>query len=100
MTRTTSGPALDRNYWLEHCAGFRVYDEHGRIGFVDSVEGEGGELTLGVRSGVLGRRILQVHGNDVEIIVPRAQRLWLASGASAPLAAHHHAHESHGALEI
>jgi hypothetical protein len=72
-------PLFDRAYWLAHCEGFRVDGEGGRIGFVSQVE-EGPEgLTLGVLAGRLGRRLLLIGADEVEFIVPRAQRIWLRS---------------------
>ena len=83
--RSTGGedaPPFDRDYWLAHCTGFRVDAVEGRLGFVEDVQEPfrgGGEPTLVVRAGRLGRRLLVVPGSEVAFIVPRAQRLWLRS---------------------
>jgi hypothetical protein len=71
---------FDRDYWLRHCAGYRVDGAGGRLGFVDSIrdEGDGGAM-LAVRAGRLGRRLLLVRARDVAFIVPRAKRIWLAA---------------------
>ena len=31
------GPALDHDYWVAHCEGYRVESHEGRLGFVDEV---------------------------------------------------------------
>lgn len=76
------GAALDNNYWLAHCDGYRVDSVGGRIGFVDQVDVELGRVVLRVRLGRLGRRILSINADDVAFIVPRAQRIWLSSRVS------------------
>jgi len=72
--------AFDRDYWLAHCEGFRVEADEGAIGFVDSVLAcPEGELTLAVRAGLLGRRVLLIPAGRIAFIVPRARRIWLHS---------------------
>jgi hypothetical protein len=70
---------FDRDYWLEHCDGFRVDAPQGRLGFVEKViEGEDGPL-LKVRAGRLGHRILLVPAADAAFVVPRTERVHLHS---------------------
>lgn len=75
----TSG--FDREYWLAHCEGFRVDTQGGRLGFVEAVRAEAwrDEPLLVVRAGRFGRRLLHVPASEVAFIVPRAERIWLAS---------------------
>jgi hypothetical protein len=73
----TAGPtaAVDDEYWLEHCEGFRVGCDGGRLGFVEEVREPSTPFdrgVLGVRAGMLGRRLL---------LVPRAETIWLKSSA-------------------
>jgi hypothetical protein len=72
---------FDREYWLAHCEGFRVDAEGGRLGFVEAVHADAwrDEPLLVVRAGRLGRRLLHVPASEVAFIVPRAERIWLAS---------------------
>lgn len=73
-------PAVfDRGYWLAHCDGFRVDGREGRIGLVHSVREEPDGSVLAVLAGRLGRRVLLIAAEEVEFIVPRAQRIWLRS---------------------
>jgi hypothetical protein len=72
-------PLFDRQYWLGHCQGFRVDGEGGRIGFVNQVEQGPEGLRLAVLAGRFGRRLLLIRSDEVEFIVPRAQRIWLRS---------------------
>ena len=75
---TTAG--FDRDYWLSHCEGYRVDGSEGRIGFVDSIRNDpDGDAVIVVRAGTLGRRLLLVRTRDVAFVVPRAERIWLAS---------------------
>jgi len=99
LASTEPASGLDRGYWLQRCLGFSVYDEDGRVGVVDSVDCDGGRLTLAVRSGMFGKRVLHVRGDDVEVVIPRSERLWLAPGVSAPLVARRSRHDVHGRLE-
>jgi hypothetical protein len=82
----TTGPtaAVDDGYWLEHCEGFRVECDRGRLGFVEEVREPSTPFdrgVLGVRAGVLGRRLLLVPVDEVAHIVPRAETIWLKSSA-------------------
>jgi hypothetical protein len=72
---------FDREYWLAHCEGFRVDTQQGRLGFVEAVRTDAWreEPLLVVRAGRLGRRLLHVPASEVAFIVPRAERIWLAS---------------------
>jgi hypothetical protein len=75
----------DQAYWLRHCEGFRVETRDGRLGFVEEIrDGKGpeGRETLAIRVGALGRRLLLVSAAEVDVIVPRAQRIWLQSPVS------------------
>ena len=74
---STSNDTVGRDYWLAHCEGYRVDGHEGRIGFVDEVRVEHDRTVLAVRAGVFGRRVLLVSSNQVAIIVPQAQRIWL-----------------------
>lgn len=80
--RRSSDDGLDRDYWLAHCDGYRVDGPGGRIGFVDEVRADGGRTVLAVRAGLLGRRILLVAADEVAVIVPQAQRIWLRTPAT------------------
>lgn len=82
----TAGPtaAVDDQYWLEHCEGFRVECDGGRLGFVEEVREPSTPFdrgVLGVRAGMLGRRLLLVPVEEVAYIVPRAEKIWLKSSA-------------------
>jgi hypothetical protein len=72
-------------YWLRHCEGFRVDGRAGRIGYVEEVR-VGDEardvVTLAIRAGRLGMRVLLFSGSDVSHVVPQAQRVWLRTSAS------------------
>ena len=73
--------SFDRAYWLAHCEGFRVDTASGRLGFVTEIRSgdRPDDGVLAVRAGVLGRRVVLVPLDEVEFIVPRAQRIWLHS---------------------
>lgn len=78
--REAVSSAFDREYWLRHCEGFKVETAGGTVGFVDEISSDrAGAVVLHVRVGVLGRRILTVPLGSVAFIVPRAEKLWLAS---------------------
>jgi hypothetical protein len=69
---------FDRDYWIRRSEGYRVDGVEGRLGTVDSIQdGADGEPVLAVRAGLLGRRLMLVHGREVAFIVPRAGRIWL-----------------------
>jgi hypothetical protein len=73
---------FDRDYWLSHCEGYRVEASDGRLGFVEEIRrprDSGGQATLVVRAGRLGRRLLLVPADEVVFIIPRAERDWLRS---------------------
>lgn len=72
---------FDRAYWLAHCEGYRVDTADGRLGFVEELRG-GRVPMLVIRAGRLGRRLLLVPTDEVDFIVPRAQRIWLKSPLS------------------
>jgi hypothetical protein len=73
---------FDGEYWLRHCEGYRVDAVEGRIGFVDSIEEHADDgVVLVVRAGLLGQRLVSVRARDVAFVVPRAERIWLASSA-------------------
>ncbi|MGZ4403181.1 MAG: hypothetical protein ACXVRI_10090 [Gaiellaceae bacterium] len=77
-------PAAHQDYWLAHCEGFRVDGDGGRLGFVEEVRGPSTPFEaglLGVRAGMLGRRVLLVPIEEVAYIVPRAKTIWLKSSA-------------------
>jgi hypothetical protein len=78
-TRPTVG-GFDRDYWLRNCEGYRVDGAAGRLGFVESISEEpDGTPTLAVRAGRLGKRLLLIRACEVDFIVPRAERVWLAT---------------------
>ncbi len=80
-------PIPDRDYWIAHSVGFRVDAGAGRIGFVEETHADPerpGSVLLTIRAGVLGRRLVLAHSNDVAIIAPRAERIWLRTGALSP----------------
>lgn len=73
-------PMFDRDYWIAHCEGYRVDGHEGRIGFVEEVrENPADPKTplLAIRAGMLGHRILVVPANEVHVIAPRSQHIWL-----------------------
>ncbi len=75
-------PGFDADYWLGHCEGYCVECEGGRLGFVEELRAppeSTGPPVLAIRAGVLGRRILLVPVEDVALVVPRKQRLYLGS---------------------
>jgi hypothetical protein len=77
---TLAASEFDRDYWLGHCEGFRVEGAEGRLGFVESVRTDAdGALILAVRAGRFGRRVLFVRAANVAFVVPRAERVWLAT---------------------
>ena len=85
LARSLPEPAFDRNYWVAHCEGYRVDGFEGRIGFVDEVRQNPADPAtplLAIRAGVLGRRILVVPANEVHLIVPAAQQVWLRTPVS------------------
>ena len=68
----------ERRYWIEHCEGFRVDGHRGRIGVVEEVRRpRNGHAVLVIRTGLLGRRVVEIPVTEVFEIVPRARRLWL-----------------------
>jgi hypothetical protein len=76
--RTRPDPeTFDRAYWIRHCEGFRVDSGGGRIGFVDDVVTAHDRITLRVRLGRLGRRVVEIPADEIAFVVPRAQRVWL-----------------------
>ena len=67
-----------RRYWIEHCEGFRVDGHRGRIGVVEEVRRpRHGHAVLVIRTGLLGRRMVEISVTEVFEIVPRSRRLWL-----------------------
>jgi len=71
---------FDRDYWIAHCEGYRVDGHEGRIGFVEEVRDNPDDPAtplLAIRAGMLGRRILVATANQVHMIAPRAQQVWL-----------------------
>jgi hypothetical protein len=83
--RSVPEPSFDRDYWVAHCEGYRVESAEGRIGFVEEVRDNPGDPAtplLAIRVGILGRRILIVPANEVHLIVPAAQQIWLRSPVS------------------
>jgi hypothetical protein len=79
-TREILMAAMDIDYWLGHCQGFRVDSPEGRIGQVEDVLFRT-QLqrpdTLLVRSGLLGTRLVAVPADEVEEIAPRKEQISL-----------------------
>ena len=78
-------PTFDRDYWVDHCEGYRVDGHAGRIGFVEEVRVDPAEPSrrlLAVRAGLLGRRVIVFAAHEIEFIVPRAERIWLRTPAT------------------
>ena len=74
--------SFDRRYWTTHCEGFRVEFPGGAHGYVDEVRyADEPERVpaLVVRVGALGRRVAIVPVEAIQLIVPRAERIWLKS---------------------
>jgi hypothetical protein len=73
---------FDRRYWATHCEGFRVDFPGGAHGYVEEVR-HGSDpdraAALVIRVGVLGRRVVIVPVDEIEYLVPRAERIWLKS---------------------
>lgn len=66
--------------WLSRCEGFVVDSPGGRVGTVEDVRfGSRADLpdALGVRAGLLGRRLLIVSTETVAAIVPSSRRIVL-----------------------
>jgi hypothetical protein len=86
---TGSGPgAIDRDYWLHRCEGFRVDSLDGRVGFVAELR-FGTSMArpdaLAVRAGLFGRRLLIVPVEQVAEILPQERRIVLR-GSPRPTA--------------
>jgi len=81
MRRPQEAHAIDTDYWLAHCDGYRVEVEGGRLGLVEEVRRapSGQAATLVVRGGKLGLRRLIVPAEEVALLVPRAERVVLRS---------------------
>jgi hypothetical protein len=73
--------SLDRDYWLEHCEGYKVASPVRALGVVEEVipPADDRPRLLAVRGGLLGRRRMLVPTSDVAVVVPRAMRLFLRS---------------------
>lgn len=83
VPRTENG-GIDRYYWLAHCEGYLVDSPGGRVGLVERVlrvEGERPEALV-ILAGMYGRRRLTIPVNEVDVILPYAQRVLLRSSAS------------------
>lgn len=76
-------PGFDRAYWLRTCHGFAVYDSKGRLGVVEEVlyGGRSSELPerLLVRTGLFGRRRLEIPVTEIVEVIPRQTRIALAN---------------------
>jgi len=71
---------FDRDYWVGNCQGYRVDGHAGRIGVVEEVQPDPTQPSrnfLSIRAGLLGRRIIVLSSDEIEFIVPRAERIWL-----------------------
>lgn len=71
---------FDRGYWIGNCEGYRVDGLAGRIGVVEEVKTDPAQPAhklLSVRAGLLGRRIMVISSDQIELIVPRVERIWL-----------------------
>jgi hypothetical protein len=73
--------SLDSAYWARHCEGYRVHSANGRLGLVHEVREQHDDVTIAVRAGLLGRRLLLYSAEDIAFIVPRAQTVYLRSSA-------------------
>lgn len=79
--------ALDEDYWLGHCEGFRVEAEGRRLGVVAAVRFRSrlecpDELV--VCAGLFGKRVLLVPGGEVAAVIPRDELLVLSTQPQAP----------------
>lgn len=77
----TGDASFDRDYWLGHCEGYKVASPIRGIGVVEEVIPPSDDRPglLAVRGGLLGRRLVLVPTSDVDVVVPRAMRLFLRS---------------------
>lgn len=66
--------ALDTDYWLGHCQGFRVDSPEGKVGRVEDVLFKTSlerPDTLLIRSGLLGAHLVAVPVDEVDEVAPR-----------------------------
>ena len=76
-----NGPrAIDLDYWLHRCEGFRVDSPDGRVGFVAELR-FGTSMArpdaLAVRAGLFGRLLLIIPVEQVLEVVPQERRIVL-----------------------
>lgn len=72
--------ALDEDYWLSRCDGFRVEAGERRLGIVSELRFDARldrPAELVVCGGLFGNRVVVVPTNDVLAVVPREQRVVL-----------------------
>jgi hypothetical protein len=76
-----SGPrAIDLDYWLHRCEGFRVDSPDGRVGVVVELRfGSSAERpdALAVRAGLFGRLLLIIPVEQVAEVLPQERRIVL-----------------------
>lgn len=79
--------ALDTDYWLGHCQGFRVDSPDGRIDLVEDVLFKS-QLqrpdTLLIRGGLLGTHLVAVPVDEVDEIAPRKEQIALRRRPDEP----------------
>ena len=81
MTVASSSFAIDQEYWLAHCEGYRVDSDAGPIGLVDEVcsTPAGHPDLLVLRAGRLRRRRLLLPAEEVMAVAPREGRIVVRS---------------------
>jgi hypothetical protein len=84
-----SRSAVDENYWLGNCEGFRVEVRGRKIGTVEHVVFNGDRpVQLSVCSGILRLRSKLVPIDDIAVVRPREMTLRVRDVPAARRAAH------------
>jgi hypothetical protein len=70
--------------WLHDCRGFRVITPSGRVGIVACVIdiSELGPPALLIRIGILRRKLIEIHPEDIDWIIPVGRRILLRGNPS------------------